>query len=42
MFLRAFKKLMADREHILENIRLVEATLCYCTELDAQQATLAG
>ena len=31
---------MADREHILEDIRLVQATLCDCTELDAQQTTL--
>ncbi len=41
LFLRAFSKLMADREHILEDIRLVQNTLCDCTELDAQQATLA-
>ena len=41
MFLRAFGKLMADREHIPEDIHLVQATLCDCTELDAQQATLA-
>ena len=41
MFLRAFSKLMADREHILEDIRLVQATLCDCMELDAQQAALA-
>ena len=41
LFLRAFGKLMADREHILEDIRLVQATLCDCTELDTQQATLA-
>ena len=41
MFLRAFSKLMADREYILEDIHLVQAALCDCTELDAQQATLA-
>jgi len=41
LFLRAFSKLMADREHILEDIRLVQATLCDCTELDAQQSALA-
>lgn len=41
MFLRAFGKLMDDREHILEDIRLAQATICDCTELDAQQATLA-
>lgn len=41
LFLRAFGKLMADREHILEDIRLVQKTLCDCTELDAQQATLS-
>ncbi len=40
MFLRAFSKLIADREHIWEDIRLVQNTLCDCTELDAQQATL--
>jgi site-specific DNA recombinase len=41
LFIRAFGKLMADREHILEDIRLVQAALCDCTELDTQQATLA-
>lgn len=41
MFLRAFCKLMADREHILEDIRLVQATLCDCAELDVRQASLA-
>ena len=41
MFLRAFSKLMADRNHILEDIRLVQATLCDCTELDAQENSLA-
>ena len=41
LFLRAFGKLMADREHILEDIRLVQSTLCDCMELDAQQAALA-
>ena len=41
LFLRAFSRLMADREHILEDIRLVQATLCDCTELDAQQTALA-
>lgn len=41
MFLRAFVKLMAYREHIPEDIHLVQATLCDFTELDAQQATLA-
>ena len=41
MFLRAFGKLMADRNHILEDMRLVQATLCDCTELNAQQAALA-
>ena len=41
LFLRAFGKLMVSREHILEDIRLVQATLCDCTELDTQQATLA-
>ena len=41
MFLRAFSKLMADREHILEDVHLVQATLCDCTELDAQQIALA-
>lgn len=41
MFLRAFGKLMTDREHILEDIRLVQATLCDCAELDTQQAALA-
>ena len=40
MFLRAFGKLMADREHILEDIQLVQAALCDCTELDTQQAAL--
>ena len=39
LFLRAFGKLMADREHILEDIQLVQAALCDCTELDTQQAT---
>ena len=32
---------MAGREHILEDIQLVQAALCDCTELDTQQATLA-
>ena len=32
---------MADREHILEDIRLVQTSLCDCTELDAQQTALA-
>lgn len=41
LFLRAFSKLMANREHILEDIQLIQANLCDCTELDAQQATLA-
>ena len=41
MFLQAFGKLMADRECILEDIRLVQATLCDCTELDTQQTSLA-
>lgn len=41
MFLRAFSKLMADRGHILDDIRLVQAALCDCTELDAQQNSLA-
>ena len=41
LFLRAFGKLMAGREHILEDIQLVQAALCDCTELDTQQATLA-
>lgn len=41
LFLRAFSRLMADREHILEDIRLLQATLCDCTELDAQQTALA-
>ena len=41
LFVRAFGKLIADREHILEDIRLVQPTLCDCAELDAQQATLA-
>ena len=41
LFLRAFGKLMADHEHMLEDIYLVQATLCDCTELDAQQAILA-
>ena len=41
LFLRAFSKLMADREHILEDIRLVQAALCDCTELDAQRSALA-
>lgn len=41
LFLRAFGKLMADREHILEDIRLVQATLCDCAELDVRQASLA-
>ena len=40
MFLRAFSKLMADRNHILEDVRLVQATLCDCTGLDAQQMAL--
>lgn len=41
LFLRAFGKLIADREHILEDIRLVQKALCDCTELDAQQVTLS-
>lgn len=41
MFLQAFGKLMASREHILEDIRLVQSALCDCTELDMQQAALA-
>lgn len=32
---------MANREHILEDIQLIQANLCDCTKLDAQQATLA-
>ena len=32
---------MSDREHILEDIHLVQATLCDCTELEAQQIALA-
>lgn len=40
LFLRAFAKLMADREHILEDIRLVQSILCNCTELGAQQTAL--
>lgn len=41
LFLRAFSKLMADRDHILEDVRLVQTTLCDCTELDEQQTALA-
>ena len=41
LFLRAFSKLMADREHILEDVRLVQTTLCDCAELDEQQTALA-
>lgn len=41
MFLQAFGKLMASREHILEDIRLVQSAICDCTELDMQQAALA-
>lgn len=41
LFLRAFGRLVADREYILEDIRLVQATLCDCTELDAQRTALA-
>ena len=41
LFLRAFSRLMADREHILEDIRLVQAALYDCAELDAQQTALA-
>ena len=41
LFLRAFSKLMADREHILEDIQLVQTSLCDCTELDAQKTALA-
>ena len=32
---------MADRQQILEDIHLVQANLCDCTELDTQQSALA-
>lgn len=40
MFLRAFGKLMADREHILEDVCLEQATLCDCRRLEVQQTAL--
>ena len=41
LFILAFGKLMADREHILEDIQLAQTSLCDCTELDAQKTALA-
>lgn len=40
MFLRAFGKLMTDRQQILEDCRLVCDTLFDCSSLDAEQAAL--
>lgn len=40
LFLKAFDKLMADRDSLLEDIRLVQTTLCDCGSLDSEQALL--
>ena len=42
LFLWAFTKLMADRDSILEDMRLVQTTLCDCSSLDSEQAALMG
>lgn len=40
LFLRAFSKLMDAREHVLDDCRLVQNTLCDCADLDTEQAAL--
>ena len=40
LFLRAFAKLMVDRDSLLEDMRLVQTTLCDHSALDAEQAAL--
>ncbi len=40
LFLQAFSKLMDTRERILEDCRLAQDTLCDCTDLDIEQATI--
>ncbi len=41
LFLQAFSKLMDTREQILEDCQLAQATLCDCTDLDAEQNTIS-
>ncbi len=40
LFLSAFGRLIFAKEQILEDCRLVQATLCDCSELDAEQTAI--